>query len=125
MSLLFGAPARTFALYDPLDDDAGAPLVVVAAMNLPLTKVPIILADGVVVGGEVVLRRFLELANFEPGKGNRLTIFVVLICLTVFPNVLVDKIDILTFCKLFLASIGAAVALVIFLGGFGALMIVV
>ena len=66
---------------------------------------PIILADGVVVGGEVVLRRILELANFEPDKGNRMTIFVVLFCLTVFPNVLVVKIDILTLCKLFLASI--------------------
>ena len=116
-----------FALYDPLDDEAGAPLVgvVVTAVNLPLTIVPIILADGVVVGGEVVLRRFLELANFEPGKGNRLTIFVVLFCLTVFSYFLVDKIDILTFRKLFLASICAAVALVIFLGGFGALLIVV
>ncbi len=86
---------------------------------------PIILVDGVVDGGGLVLRGSLELTNFEPDNGNRMTIFVVLFCLIVFPNVLVDKIDILTFCKLFLASISAAVALVIFLGGFGALLVVV
>ena len=83
---------------------------------MPLTITPIIVVDGVVDGGGLVLRGSLELANFEPSNGNRMTIFVVLYCLTVFPNALVVKIDILTLCKLFLASI--------IMGGFSAFYVV-